>query len=57
METSQKNNANFKMAKIPYIEHQKRMFKAYEDKKRLMLILISSNVLWAICAALLLIMR
>ncbi len=42
------------MAQIPYIEHQKRMFKAYQAKKRLKWLLIGSNILWSIGVALLL---
>ena len=37
------------MAQISYIEHKKRMFKAYQREMRLKIALIASNVLWIIC--------
>ena len=35
-----------KMAMIPYVEHELRMFKAYEREKRLKFILTATNVFW-----------
>jgi hypothetical protein len=34
------------MAQIPYIEHQRRMYKAYRREKSLKVLLIGSNALW-----------
>ena len=41
------------MAHIPFIEHKKRMYKAYCRERNLKLLLIISNVLWLIIALLL----
>ena len=42
------------MAQIPYIEHEYRMYKAYEREKRLKLILLGTNVLWVLAVILIL---
>lgn len=34
------------MAQIPYIEHKKRLFKAYQRERRLLKIAIFSNLFW-----------
>ena len=34
------------MAQIPYIEHQRRMFKAYKREQKLKAALIITNALW-----------
>ena len=34
------------MAQIPYIEHQRRMFKAYKRERKLKTALIITNALW-----------
>lgn len=34
------------MAQIPYIEHERRMYKAYKREKFLKLLLVGSNLLW-----------
>ena len=39
---------NIEMAQIPYIEHEYRIYKAYEREKRLKLMLIGTNILWAL---------
>lgn len=39
-------NNRLKMAQIPYIEHQRRMFKAYKREKRIKAALIITNALW-----------
>lgn len=36
------------LAKIPYIVHKARLFKVYEEKKRIRNALILTNVIWAI---------
>ena len=41
------------LAQIPYVEHKKRIFKAYEKISRLKVALILSNAIWAAIAALL----
>lgn len=38
------------MYQIPYIEHKKRMFKAYKREQILKTCLIATNVLWVIMA-------
>lgn len=38
---------NLNMAQIPYIEHQRRMFKMHEAKKKLKIVLIATNAIWA----------
>lgn len=47
------NNCNlcFKedMAHIPFIEHERRMFKAYERIKAWKIRFIVSNIVWVIC--------
>lgn len=45
------------MAQIPYIEHEHRMFKAYQRENRLKIALIATNALWCVSASVLLIMR
>lgn len=45
------------MAQIPYIEHQRRMYKAYKREKALKGLLIGSNTLWLLCAILWLVVR
>jgi hypothetical protein len=40
------------MAQIPYIEHEARMFKAYQREKRWMMLFIISNCLWIVGAIL-----
>lgn len=37
-----------KLAQIPYIEHQRRMFKAYKRERRLKAALIITNALWVV---------
>ena len=39
---------NIDMAQIPYIEHRKRMFKAYQRENRLKWILVATNVFWSL---------
>lgn len=41
------------MAQIPFIEHKKRMYKAYCRERNLKLLLIISNVFWVLIALLL----
>ena len=36
------------IAQIPYIEHKKRMFKAYQREMRLTILLMISNLLWLV---------
>lgn len=36
------------MAQIPYIEHEYRMYKAYQREKRLKISLICSNIVWVL---------
>ena len=38
------------MYQIPYIEHKKRMFKAYQRERRLKYALAITNALWIIMA-------
>lgn len=45
------------MYQIPYIEHEKRIFKAYKKEKRLIALLIGSNFFWLIMCILILIAR
>ena len=45
------------MAQIPYIEHQRRMYKAYRREKVLSVLLIGSNALWFLVAILWLVVR
>ena len=42
------NCSKIDMATIPYIEHEKRMFKAYQREKKLFFSLIVTNVIWVI---------
>lgn len=55
------NNCNlcFKedMAQIPYIEHRKRMYKAYKREKKLWICLLCSNAMWVFMAILSLVVR
>ena len=46
-----------KMAMIPYIEHELRMFKAYERERRLKFMLTATNVFWFGLILLLILMR
>lgn len=48
---------NLNMAQIPYIEHQRRMFKMYEAKKRLKILLIATNAIWTVLITALMCMR
>lgn len=41
------------LAQIPYIEHEKRMFKAYQKINLLKMILVASNCMWLIVVFLL----
>ena len=43
---------DIKMATIPYIEHEHRMYQAYQRELRLKIGLIVSNAIWAILFAL-----
>ena len=43
---------DIKMATIPYIEHEHRMYKAYQRESRLKIGLIASNTIWVILFAL-----
>ena len=36
------------LAKIPYIVHKARLFKVYEEKKKIKNALIITNVIWAL---------
>jgi hypothetical protein len=45
------------MAQIPYIEHELRMFKAYERERRLKFMLTASNVFWVGLTLLLILAR
>ena len=45
------------MAQIPYIEHELRIFKAYQREIRLKAFLIGSNCLWFIAAVLCFVLR
>lgn len=45
------------LAKIPYIEHEKRMFKAYQREVKLKYFLLGSNILWGLIVVLLLFAR
>ena len=45
------------MAQIPYIEHEKRMFKAYQREKCLKAWLFGTNLLWLLITAILLFVR
>ena len=44
---------DIKMAQIPYIEHEYRMYKAYKRENRLKCILIGTNIIWAVIALIL----
>lgn len=44
---------DIKMAQIPYIEHEYRMYKAYQREKKLKIGLICSNIVWALIALIL----
>ncbi len=46
-------NKKINMAQIPYIEHEYRMYKAYQREKRLKYILIGTNIVWAVVALIL----
>ena len=50
-------NKNNDMAQIPYIEHERRMFKAYQREKRLKILLFGTNISWLFIAALMLCVR
>lgn len=39
----------YDMASISYIEHRKRMYRAYKKNARLRTALIASNLIWAVC--------
>jgi hypothetical protein len=39
---------NKKLASIPYVEHKRRMYEAYERERKILICLISSNVIWLI---------
>lgn len=41
------------MAQVPYIEHEYRLYKAYQREKRLKYILIGTNIIWAVIALIL----
>lgn len=41
------------MAQIPYIEHEKRMFKAYQRENKLKYLLFGANALWGLILLLL----
>ena len=43
---------DIKMATIPYIEHEHRMYQAYQRETRLKIGLIVSNAIWVILFAL-----
>lgn len=43
---------DIKMATIPYIEHEHRMYKAYQRESLLKIGLIASNTIWVILFAL-----
>ena len=43
------------MAQIPYIEHERRMYKAYKREKRLKMLLIGTNAAWVVGALLFLV--
>lgn len=43
---------DIKMATIPYIEHEHRMYQAYQRELRLKIGLIASNTIWVILFAL-----
>jgi hypothetical protein len=36
------------MATIPYIEHEKAMYKAYVRQKRTLIALVCSNLVWVV---------
>jgi hypothetical protein len=40
------NKCNHTMAQIPYVEHQKRMYKSYEKIDRLVSALVITNLAW-----------
>ena len=42
--TGQKND----MAQISFIAHKKALFEAYKREKRLKIMLIATNIIWAI---------
>ena len=44
------NKCNPDMAQIPYIEHELRMYKAYCREKRLKILLVITNICWALGA-------
>lgn len=53
----EKKCENLNMAQIPYIEHQRRMFKMYDSKKKIKIVLITTNVIWAALFTILMCMR
>lgn len=54
-----KCNVCFKedMAHIPYIEHKRRMFKAYQKEIKLKGLLIGTNVMWIVGVVVWLVVR
>lgn len=46
---------NSELSLIPFVEHKKRMFKAYQREQRLKISLIATNILWLIVFIILLV--
>lgn len=51
------NECKVNMAQIPYIEHKKRIYKAYQREQKLKILLVCTNTLWALGTILVFITR
>ena len=51
------NECKVNMAQIPYIEHKKRIYKAYKREQKLKILLVCTNAMWVLGAVLTLITR